>query len=207
MTPTRRMGPKGSDIWLSMLDAAETILQDQGYGELTSRSVAEKVGVKQRLVYYYFQTMDDLIVETFRRLALREIARCENAVASNHSLRETWNVFTAAADTKLVSEFMALANRSEPLRQEVTSHIATTRKLQIAAFEKALAVSGRKTSLAPSAAVMIANAAALAMQREAGLGLTTGHAEVLAAIEGFIALHDPERCRLSPIDGHARDSG
>jgi AcrR family transcriptional regulator len=174
-----------------MLDAAETILQDRGYGELTSRSVAEKIGVKQRLVYYYFHTMDDLIVETFRRLALREIARCEQALASDHSLREMWNVFAAAADTKLVSEFMALANRSHALRLEVTSHIEITRKLQISALEKALAGTGRAAVLAPSAAVIFANAAALAVQREAALGIRTGHAEVLAAIEQFIAASQP----------------
>ena len=54
-----------------MLDGAEVILRDEGYGALTSRRVAECINVKQRLVYYYFKTMDDLIVETFRRLSLR----------------------------------------------------------------------------------------------------------------------------------------
>ena len=72
MTTARRMGPKGSPIWSSMLDAAEVILCEEGYGALTSRRVAERIGVKQRLVYYYFRTMDELIVETFRRLSSRE---------------------------------------------------------------------------------------------------------------------------------------
>ena len=48
-----------------MLDSAEDILREEGYGALTSRRVAERLGVKQRLVYYYFRTMDDLIAETF----------------------------------------------------------------------------------------------------------------------------------------------
>src|ERR1043166_1173025 len=58
-----------------MLDGAEGILRDEGYAALTSRAVAERCGVKQRLVYYYFQTMDELIVETFRRMAVRELER------------------------------------------------------------------------------------------------------------------------------------
>ena len=136
MTAARRMGPKGSEIWHAMLDAAEQILQDQGYGELTSRSLAECVGVKQRLVYYYFATMDELIVETFRRLALREIERLDQAVASDHALREIWKVFGASADTKLVSEFCALANRIEGLREEVKAHIETCRRLKVAALQR-----------------------------------------------------------------------
>ena len=191
MTPTRRMGPKGSETWLSMLSAAEHILQERGYGELTSRSIAERIGVKQRLVYYYFRTMEDLIVETFRHAAARELERFERALASDHPLREMWQVCADTADTKLVSEFMALANRSDALRQEVSAHIKATRKLQVAALEKALAKSGKTPTLAPSAAIIFASAAALAVDRQTALGLSDGHAEVLEAIESFIALHDP----------------
>lgn len=191
-TPARRMGPKGSEVWLTMVSAAEQILQERGYAELSSRSVAEQIGVKQRLVYYYFHTMDDLIVETFRSLATREIERFETALASDHSLREMWQVFADTTDTKLVSEFMALANRSEALRNEVTLHIAASRKLQVAALEKTLARSGKSAPLDAKAAIIFASAAALAVHRETALGLDSGHAEVLTAIERFIAHCDPE---------------
>jgi AcrR family transcriptional regulator len=186
------MGPKGSEIWHAMLDAAEQILQDQGYGQLTSRNLAERVGVKQRLVYYYFLTMDELIVETFRRAAIREIERLEQAARSDHALREIWKVFIYTTDTKLVSEFAALANRIEALRQEVRAHIETCRNLQVAALERALRAAGRDSPISPVAATIFANAAALALHREAALGVTDGHADVLAVIADFIALHDRE---------------
>lgn len=193
MTSARRMGPKGSEIWHLMLDGAERILQDRGYGELTSRSLAESIGVKQRLVYYYFHTMDDLIVETFRRLAVREIERLEQALESEHSLREIWKVFVSTADTKLVSEFMALANRIEALRQEVKAHIETCRKLQVATLERALRSAGRPLAISPVAVTIFANAAALTLHREVAIGVTDGHAAVLEVIAGFIALHDPDK--------------
>jgi len=81
---------------------------------LTSRAVAERIGVKQRLVYYYFRTMDELIVETFRRLAIREKERMSKALAHDLPLREIWEVCVRTTDTRLVSEFMALANRIGP---------------------------------------------------------------------------------------------
>ena len=63
--PARRMGPSGSEVWHSILDGADDILREEGHAELTSRRIAERIGVKQRLVYYYFNTMDDLVVALF----------------------------------------------------------------------------------------------------------------------------------------------
>ena len=129
MALPRRMGPRGSEVWQSMLDAAEQVLRDQGYGALTSRSVAEAIGVKQRLIYYYFQTMDELIVETFRRLAARDLERLKEAVASGMSPQDIWQHGIDNADTKLSAEFVALANRVEPLRLEVKAYIQESRQV------------------------------------------------------------------------------
>ena len=187
----RRMGPKGSEIWLAMLDAAEVILRDEGYGALTSRRVADHIGVKQRLVYYYFATMDELIVETFRRLVARDLERLRNALASRHSLREIWDVCVHTTDTRLVSEFMALANRVEDLRVEVADYIEAARTMQVEALCAAMKQSGRDIGLAPVAAAIFASSAALTVHREAEIGLKTGHAEVMAVIDDFIARLDP----------------
>jgi AcrR family transcriptional regulator len=191
MATARRMGPKGSEIWHSMLDAAEVILRDAGYGSLTSRRIAEEIGVKQRLVYYYFQTMEELIVETFRRLAIRDLERMRLALSSNHSLREIWDVCVQTTDTRMVQEFMALANRIEPLRLEVQEYIETSRKMHVEALGEAMRGSGLDKVISPEAAAIFAASAALAVHREAQVGVTTGHADVIAVIDGFIARLDP----------------
>ncbi len=193
MASERRMGPRGSEIWHSMLDAAEVILRDFGYGALTSRRIAEQIGVKQRLVYYYFQTMDELIVETFRRLASRDLERMKLGLSSNHSLREIWDVCIHTTDTRMVQEFMALANRSEPLRAEVQEYIETSREMHVSALAGAMRDTGLDKLMSPEAAAIFGAAAALAVHREAQVGVTTGHANVIAVIDGFIA-------RLDPID-------
>lgn len=190
-TTARRMGPKGSPVHSAMLDAAEVILCEEGYGALTSRRVAERTGVKQRLVYYYFRTMDELIVETFRRLAVREKARMSQALGQDRPLREIWDVCVKTTDTRLVSEFMALANRIEPLRVEVCGYIEDTRRMQVFALSKAMsgkAMSGKDdaSDMPPLAAAIFATSAALAMHREAELGVEAGHAEVKAIIDRFI---------------------
>jgi AcrR family transcriptional regulator len=184
--PARRMGPPGSPIWHSMLDSAEEILREEGYGALTSRSVAERTGVKQRLVYYYFRTMDDLIVESFRRLATRELEQLEGALSGNSPLREIWDVCVHTADARLVAEFMALANRIDALRAEVIIFIEESRRMQVAALTEALKNRPEAAGMPAVALAMFATSAALTVHREATIGVSTGHDEVLGVITAFI---------------------
>jgi AcrR family transcriptional regulator len=186
LTSTRRMGPAGSANWHAMLDGAEEILREEGYAALTSRAVAERIGVKQRLVYYYFATMDELIVETFRRLSARELERMRRMLAEPQPLHELWDVCIHTTDVRLISEFMALANRSEALKVEVIAFIEESRAIQVEALTTALNASGRETSVAPVGLVMLATSAALSMTREAELGVSAGHAEVAAAVGEFL---------------------
>lgn len=185
-TTTRRMGPAGSANWLAMLDGAEDILREEGYAALTSRAVAERIGVKQRLVYYYFATMDDLIVETFRRLSVRELERMRQMAATPRPLHELWDVLIRTTDARLVSEFMALANRSEGLRVEVVAFIEQSRAIQVETLTAALAAKGRGAGMAPDGLVLLATSAALTLTREAELGVMAGHAELAGAIGAFL---------------------
>ncbi len=175
-----------------MLDAAHDILREQGYSALTSRSIAERIDVKQRLVYYYFRTMDELVVETFKRGAAAELDRLRKALACRYPLKEVWDVCVHTADTRVTSEFMALANRNPALREEVIKHIEACRRLQVAALSQVMEGKAEGNSLTALAATIFATSAALTLHREAQLGTRMGHADIMAAIEGFIAKWDTQ---------------
>ncbi len=183
--PARRMGPPGSEVWHTMLDGAEDILREEGHAELTSRRIAERIGVKQRLVYYYFHTMDDLVVELFRRLSERELKRLNEALQSQHALREIWDTNVGSTDARLISEFMALANRIDDLRAEVVHFIAEARAIEIEAIETALRRKGAKSDIPAPALAIIASSVALALSRERQLGVTSGHDAVMGMVESF----------------------
>ncbi|HEX7853549.1 MAG TPA: TetR/AcrR family transcriptional regulator [Sphingobium sp.] len=192
MATNRRMGQKGSAVGSAMLDAAETILREEGYGALTSRRVAELTGVKQRLVYYYFATMDELIVDTFRRLSVRELERLGGALGGERPLREVWDVCIHTGDSRMIAEFMALAHRNAGLRAEVIAFIEQSRRMQVAALERAMTAAGKGTpALPPVAAAILASSAALAVLREAAIGVEMGHAELLDVIGSFIGRLEP----------------
>ncbi len=191
MSTTRRMGPIDSEMAGNMLDAAEAILRDEGYAALTSRRVSEYAGVKQRLVYYYFRTMDDLIIECFRRLAARDLARLKHAVASDHPLHDIWEICINSTDARLVSEFMALANRNEGLRQEVVQFIEKSRDHQIAAIKKALPSEQKKNALHPAAIALLGTSVALALNRESAVGVKKGHQAVKTLIKQYCDSIEP----------------
>jgi len=187
------MATPGSASWHAMLDSAQLILRDEGYGALTSRRVAECINVKQRLVYYYFKTMDDLIVETFRRLSLRELERLRHALASKAPLRHIWDVCIHTSDSRMISEFMALANRNDRLRKEVVRFIEESRAIQVKALRAALEGKSSVSRIAPAGLAIMATSLALSIMREKALGVNTGHRDVLAAINDFIAAAEPAK--------------
>lgn len=168
-----------------MLDAAEATLLEEGYGALTSRRIAERVGVKQRLVYYYFQTMDELIVETFRRMSVRELERMRTTLETEKPLKELWDVCIHTTDSRVTSEFMALAYRNDSLRQEVIHFIEESRRIQAGAVNKALAETKLDLPLDADGIALLATGVALAMTRESALGVTMGHQSLLGLIETF----------------------
>jgi len=176
----------------AMLDAAEEILKEEGYAALTSRRVAEYMDVKQRLVYYYFRTMDDLVLETFKRLSIRELGRLKEALASDHPLHEIWNVFINTSDARLISEFMALANRNEGVRREVIAFVEQTREMQAAALKRAFSkAKNGAPALKPEVVAFMGASMALSLNREAALGVTKGHAAVKKMINKFFADIEP----------------
>ena len=181
------MGPPGSENWHAMLDGAEAILRDEGHAALTSRRVAEQIGVKQRLVYYYFRTMDELIIETFKRLSERELARLNQARASAKPVREIWDVCIHTTDARLVSQFMALAHRIEGLAKEVVHFVEESRRIQVEALTEAMERAGKKTRVTPAGLALLATSVALALTREGQLGISAGHEDVRVLVDEFLA--------------------
>ena len=64
---TRRIGSETSATRAMLMDGVEAVMRELGYGALTARSVAERAGLKHQLVYYYFETMDELLMATYLR--------------------------------------------------------------------------------------------------------------------------------------------
>ena len=138
----RRIGSHDSKTRLQLLDAAERLLNAEGYAAVTSRRVAAEAGLKPQLVHYYFRTMDDLFLEVFRRRADENIARFERSIAEDGSLRNLWRLNADPRGTAFRIEWVALANHRKAVRAEVARYAERFRAIQIEAVGAALTAQG-----------------------------------------------------------------
>ncbi|MCB2072350.1 MAG: TetR/AcrR family transcriptional regulator [Novosphingobium sp.] len=184
MASKRRMGPQDSATSNALLDATERVLREEGYAAATSRRIAQEAGVKQQLVYYYFRTMDELLLATFKRRTARALEKLENQLEQERPIETLWQDFTSRVDARLNFEFMALANRHEGIREEVARFVTLSRRMQSEAIGRQLKDNGVDPGpVTPTTAAFVMYCVSLLLGREAATGITEGHDEVLAFMD------------------------
>ena len=112
MTSKRRMGPPSSASRDAIFDAVEHILRQEGHAGLSARRVAEEAGFNHQTIYYYFQTMEELVLSAFRRRSERSLGRLEAALASDQPFHAIWSLYSDQTNGRLHIEFNALAMRN-----------------------------------------------------------------------------------------------
>lgn len=170
--PRRRMGSAASETYALLLDATEAVMRQDGYAALSSRRVAEQAGINQQTLYYYFATMDDLLLAAYRRRTGTMRARVESALAQEKPLHALWACFADPFDAALTMEYLALANHNEAVRRETVAFGEELRTLQIDGIGTGAGLPGGAAGL-----VMALTWVSHLMGFEATIGLTGGHAE------------------------------
>ncbi|MFM8304687.1 MAG: TetR family transcriptional regulator [Actinomycetota bacterium] len=193
MTTARRIGAEDSTTRVALLDAAQALLEDEGYAAVTSRRVAAKAGVTPPLVHYYFRTMDDLLVALVRRGAEQSRERQAAALASDQPLWALWETTTDPAGRTVITEMAALANHRKDLRAEIAALAGELRAEQIAALAPVLDRYGVERRLTPEAVATLVNALGQNLVMERALGLDSGHAAVRALVEDLLTRYEGPR--------------
>lgn len=173
------MGTQDSATPNLLLDATERVIRNEGYAAATSRRIAEEAGLKQQIVYYYFETMDDLLLAAFKRRTAQGLARIDHEIESDKPIQAIWHSWNTTVDAKLVFEFIALANHHDGIRDEVNRFTALAREKHAAAIARQFDAEGIDPGplTAPALAFMLYSTA-LILGREEAMGLSDGHADV-----------------------------
>ncbi|MDV3127787.1 TetR/AcrR family transcriptional regulator [Mycobacterium sp. 21AC1] len=187
MGSARRIGAPDAKNRLVLLDAAEALMIDDGYAAVTSRRVAEKAGLKPQLVHYYFRTMDDLFLAVFRRRAEEGLAAQAKALDSPQPLWALWRFGTDPSATRLTMEITGLANHRKALRTEIGHYAERFREAETKAITAALQRYGVDASEVPPVVwAFMATSVSRVMVMEQSIGMSAGHAEVLAFCEDWL---------------------
>lgn len=190
--PKRRMGSRSSATHGALLDAAEAVMREEGYGALTSRRVAERAGINQQTVYYYFATMDDLLLAAYRRRTAQMRARVEEAMAAERPLHALWQCFADPFDAALTMEYLALANHNEAIRRETVAFGEEVRAMEAGKLApEAGSALPEGAPASPIGLVMALTWVSHLMGFEATLGLRGGHREVRQLAEWALRQVEP----------------
>ena len=104
-----------------VLDAAVESLREDGFAGATSRAIARRGGFNQALVFYYFGSLEGLLLAALEWASEERLARYRPAVADVQTLdelipvmAELWAQDKAAGNVRVVSQVVAGAvNRPE----------------------------------------------------------------------------------------------
>lgn len=165
------------DVRQKLLDAAEAVVREEGYGAATVRRVSSRAGMTHQAVFYYFGSQDELLLELLRRTTEGYCNRLNEALTSEQPLRGLWELVSNQNSTKLGLEFMALANHNESIRAELASNALKIRALEADAIRKHLEERGIVPRLSPELVSILTNSLARLLVQEATLGIHAGHEE------------------------------
>jgi AcrR family transcriptional regulator len=193
MAATRRMGLENSSSRAALMDGVEAVMREDGYAALTARSVAERVGLKHQLVYYYFPSMDDLLLATYRRHIDRVRERTQQAFRQRRPLHAFWDVCSNPHDARLNMEFMALANHNDAIREETVAFGEEIRRVGLAEAQAQINTTaiGREM-FSPLAVTQSLAAIGTTVGIEGALGIEGGHDEVRAMVGEWLNRLEPE---------------
>ena len=191
------MGPENAATRSDLMDAAEAVMREEGYAAVTSRRVAERAGLNQQTVYYYFQTMDDLLLAAYRRRTQRVQEMIEQAMASERPLHALWQTFSDPFDAALSMEYLALSNHNELIRRETIEFGERSRRIGLdKVAERLEQTTPDEESVAAIGVITAITYIVHLVGFEATLGLRGGHKEVRVLVEWCLRQLEPLGTRV-----------
>src|ERR1700723_139243 len=94
---------RSSDTRRALVDAAVDVLRHDGFAAATARSIAERAGCNQGLVFYHFGSVVNLLLAAMDQVSSERRERYENALSEVEGMRDLMNlaarVFSEDLDT------------------------------------------------------------------------------------------------------------
>ncbi|MEX2541359.1 MAG: helix-turn-helix domain-containing protein [Trueperaceae bacterium] len=133
----------------AFLDAAERLLIEVGYANISTRRLGKEAGANHGLIHYYFGSMDELFLQVLQRFTQRLVARQRAMYGEDAPFIEKWRKAMAffesdlaAGYPKILLELNALAWNKPELQVPLQEVNAQWRAVLMDAFQMAQAEYG-----------------------------------------------------------------
>lgn len=174
-----------------LLAAAKAVMEESGYAAVTSRRVAAKAGLKPQLVHYYFDSMDDLLVELFRGLAKEILDLQAAALKTEQPLHELWKFLADGRRRILLEQFLLMSRYHDGLQGEMQKFGSIYRQEQINLMVNLVRENNiERFPWSPEFLAILFNALARALSIEPSYGLDLGNKESMEALNYFLDKFD-----------------
>jgi AcrR family transcriptional regulator len=180
----------------NLLDAAERLLVEVGHAGITTRRLAREARVNHGLVHYYFGSVENLLVQVLERFTERQIARQRAMYAADIPFIEKWRQamrYLVSEDVeyeKIWLELQALAWNRPELHERLAYINEEWRTVLLEAFEAPHREYGIPMPLDALVSLVVTFNEGIILERLSGI--TTGHAELLGWIDGWLEQREKE---------------
>jgi TetR/AcrR family transcriptional regulator len=180
----------------NLLDAAERLLVEVGHAGITTRRLAREARVNHGLVHYYFGSVENLLVQVLERFTERQIARQRAMYAADIPFIEKWRQamrYLVSEDVeyeKIWFELQALAWNRPELHERLAHINEEWRTVLLEAFEAPHREYGIPMPLDALVSLVVTFNEGIILERLSGI--TTGHAELLGWIDGWLEQREKE---------------
>jgi AcrR family transcriptional regulator len=186
----RSISQARTDATTAILDAAERLLIEVGYGAISTRKLAEEAGVNAGLIHYYFGSMEEVFLQVLERFTTRLIER-QRAMyeAPDTSFAEKWRTAMRYLDAdrpyqKVWYELQALAWNRAGLRERVAHVNAEWRGVLTEALAEPRERYGIEMPLQALVSLVMTFNEGIIFERLSGI--ETGQAELLRWIDEWL---------------------
>ncbi len=140
---------KRDEIRQRIIDAAFITLRDRGYADASARAIANAGGFDQAQIFYYFGSVNNLLVAALEWSSLRQLAAYRETVRGVTSAGEILDAFRtrladdlASGHVKVLAELIAAGTSDGALREMVRELFEPWMELSVETVTGILAASG-----------------------------------------------------------------
>jgi AcrR family transcriptional regulator len=151
--PGRRSAVQGSKSSRAkrehLVDAAFQTLREEGFARASARAIASRGGFNSALIFYYFDSVNDVLVEALSRSSRAQLEKYEDALARVTTLpdlvasvRSRVHDDMESGHVKVLAELIGASSSDEQLRAAVFEDVKPWMELTERTLERILASSG-----------------------------------------------------------------
>lgn len=177
------------------MDAAERLLIEVGYSNLTTRLVSTRAGLNQGLVHYHFGSMEELYLAVLERFTARLVARQRAMYSANTTFLVKWRNAMRFLEEDLAAGYPKIWLELQAMgwnRPKMRARLAATQGQWSDVLTEAIEPAMRHYGIAEGLFGLEAMVALVAtfnqgMILERLSGVTRGHAVLLRSIDRWLA--------------------